>query len=125
MGLLKRFAYYFGGFAIGVVILLFILNKKNASCDYGPNARTLKNINTKEQEISPEVFATLAQNNIDTTFISNTLQRGSVLFKESETQLDSCKVYVIRGAKEWKDWKLSIENCRDVARVLSVEHVEK
>lgn len=124
MGLLKRFAYYFGGFAIGTIILLFILDKKNASCDYSPNARTLKNISTKKHEIKPEVFVVLADNNIDTTFISNTLQKGDVLFKESQTQLDSCNIYVIQGIKEWKDWKLSVENCRDVAKIISVEHIE-
>lgn len=125
MGLLKRFAYYFGGFAIGTVILLFILDKKNASCDYSPNARTLKNISIKTQEIEPDVLKALMQNNIDTTFISNTLKNGDVLFKESQTQLDSCNIYVIRGTKEWKDWKLSVENCRDVAKIISLEHIKK
>lgn len=125
MGLLKRFAFYFGGFLIGTIILLFILDKKNASCDYSPNARTLKNISTKTQEIQPEVFKALMENNVDTTFISSTLRNGDVLFKESQTQLDSCNIYVIRGTNEWKDWKLSVENCRDIAKIISVEHIEK
>lgn len=125
MGLLKRFAYYFGGFLIGTIILLFILDKKNASCDYSPNARTLKNISTKTQEIQPEVLKVLMENNADTTLISSTLKNGDVLFKESITQLDSCNIYVIRGTKEWKDWKLSVENCKDVAKIISAEYIEK
>ncbi|HLW14146.1 MAG TPA: hypothetical protein VKX30_01455 [Flavobacteriaceae bacterium] len=124
MGLLKRFAYYFGGFIIGTIILLFILDKKNASCDYSPNARVLKNINTKVREVNPEVLSVLSNNKIDTSFISNTLQNGSVLFKESQTQLDSCNIYVVRGAKEWKNWKLSVENCEEVAKVINVEQVK-
>lgn len=124
MGLLKRFAYYFGGFTIGVIILLFILDKKNASCDYSPNARVIKNINTKVREVNPEVLDFLSNNKIDTSFISNTLKHGSVLFKESQTQLDSCNVYVVRGKKEWKNWKLSVENCEDVARVIDVEIIK-
>ena len=43
----QRLGYYLGGFAIGLVILMFFLNGKDASCDYGPNARTVKNISSK------------------------------------------------------------------------------
>lgn len=124
MGLLKRFAYYFGGFTIGVIILLFILDKKNASCDYSPNARVLKNINTKVREVNPEVLRILLNNKMDTSFVSNTLKHGSVLFKESQTQLDSCNIYVVRGAKEWKNWKLSVENCEEVAKVIDVVQIK-
>ena len=124
MGLLKRFAYYFGGLVIGTIFLFFILDKKDASCDYSPNARVLKNISIKNQEISPKVLEILATKEIDTAFISNTLQRGDVLFRESNTQLDSCNIYVIRGVEKWKNWKLSIENCKNVARVIDVEEVE-
>lgn len=124
MGLLKRFAYYFGGFIIGTIILFFFLDKKNASCDYSPNARVLKNISTKPHEITPEALQILTNSKIDTAFISNTLKHGDVLFKESQTQLDSCNIYVIQGVEEWKNWKLSIENCKDVAKVIAVEHIE-
>ena len=124
MGLLKRFAYYFGGFTIGVIILLFILDKKNASCDYSPNARVLKNINTKVREVNPEVLRILLNNKMDTSFVSNTLKHGSVLFKESQTQLDSCNIYVVRGVKEWKNWKLSVENCEKLAKVIDVVQIK-
>lgn len=124
MGLLKRFAYYFGGFTIGVIILLFILDKKNASCDYSPTARVLKNISTKEYKVDPEVLVSLTTNSIDMNFIPTTLKNGEVLFKESQTQLDSCNIYVIRGTKEWKDWKLSAENCKDTVKIISVDPVK-
>lgn len=125
MGLLKRFGYYFGGFVIGTVILLFVLDKKEASCDYSPNARVLKNISTKEHAIHSEVFTFLESNHVDTSFLSITLKKGNVLFKESQTQLDSCKVYVIQGVDTWKDWKLSLQNCKDTVHIFSVEPYRK
>ena len=44
MSILKRFAFYFGGFAIGIVLLFFFIGGSGASCefDYTPNARVLK-----------------------------------------------------------------------------------
>src|SRR5690625_2554797 len=125
MGLLKRFAYYFGGLVIVTIFLFFILAQIDASSDYNQDVRMIKNSKTKKQEINPEVLEILALRKIDTAFISNTLQKGDVLFRESNTQLDSCNIYVIQGVDEWKNWKLSIENCKDIARIIDVEQVKK
>ncbi|SRR5699024_7705461 len=124
MSLLKRFAFYFAGLVIGTLFLFFVLDKKEASCDYSPNSRVLKNISSKNHEIDPAVYTFLTENKIDTAFLSKTLHNGDVLFKESQTQLDSCKIYVIRGTNEWKGWKLSLENCEDTVKVFSVEEAK-
>ena len=56
MSILKRFAFYFGGFALGLVLLYFFIGGSGASCeyDYGPNSRTLKNIRLKERVFTNE-----------------------------------------------------------------------
>lgn len=123
MSLLKRFAYYFGGVAIGSIILLFILDKKNASCDYGPNARVLKDISTKNRIITEEVYRFMESEAIDTLFINQTLDFGDVRFRESQTQLDSCKVYIIRGIKDFKHLKMHVENCDTQAKIFKIEKV--
>ena len=59
MTLLQRIGYYLGGFSIGLIILAFFLNGKKVSCDYGPEARVLKNINTKKssfQKLSSQIY---------------------------------------------------------------------
>ena len=43
----QRFAYYIFGFSIGLVFLFFILNGKETSCSYFPNARVLKDLRSK------------------------------------------------------------------------------
>lgn len=121
MNLLKRFAYYFGGVAIGSIILLFILDKKNASCDYGPNARVLKDISTKNRIITEEVYNYMDTESIDSLFIKQTLDFGDIQFRESQTQLDSCKVYVIRGIKDFKHLKMHVENCDSEAKIIKIE----
>ena len=47
MSLMRRLGYYLGGFSIGLILLAFFLSGKRTSCDYGPEARVLKNIRTK------------------------------------------------------------------------------
>ncbi|MBW2937965.1 hypothetical protein KXJ69_07600 [Aureisphaera sp. CAU 1614] len=120
MSLFKRFLYYFGGFSIGLVILFFFLGGKKASCDYGPSARTLKNIRTKNRIISPEVLIQLQNKGLDTSSVSKILREGDVLFSESNTKLDSCKIYVVEGEIEKKIIKLTIENCEKRASINAV-----
>jgi len=118
---IKRLGFYSGGFIIGLILLFFFLSGKKTSCDYGPNARTLKNIRIKERAFSEEIIQNLKQQQLDTSAISELLENGNVLFSESNTDLDSCKVYVIEGTVSEKDIKISVENCNEKATILTAE----
>jgi hypothetical protein len=129
MSLLKRFAFYFGGFGIGIIFLIFIKDKIGYSFefDYGPGARTKKNIRLKKRDFSESTLEFLKNNQMDTSAISYLLKKGNVLFSESNTKLDSCKIYVIEGnsaSKEGSDiirkLKIKVENCDSIARVKEV-----
>jgi hypothetical protein len=123
MKLAKRFFFYFGGFTIGLVILYFFVAGSGASCDYayGPNARTLKNIRIKERVFTEATLENLANHQLDTSAISLLLQSGEVLFRESKTRLDSCRVYVIEGVISKKNLKISVQNCEKTATIRSAE----
>jgi hypothetical protein len=129
MSLLKRFAFYFGGFGLGLVLLYFFVGGSGASCeyDYGPGARTKKNIRLKNRVISENSLQFLKNNHLDTSAISYLLKKGSVLFSESNTKIDSCKVYVIEGGsasedseKPIKNLKMTIQNCGKTATVQNI-----
>lgn len=133
MSLLKRFAFYLGGFGIGLILLYFFVGGSGASCefDYSPNSRTKKNIRLKERIISEKSWNTLNQHQLDTSNISYILLKGKVLFSESNTDLDSCNVYVIEGnvaPKEMpnsdKKIKITVENCSNKATVQDVSIIE-
>ncbi len=128
MSLLKRFAFYFGGFAIGLILLYFFVGGSGASCefDYGPNSRTLKNIRIKERIFTNETSEELKKHQLDTATISFALKNGTVLFSESNTKLDSCNIYKIESVidnKSNKDDKilLTIENCDKKATIQKIE----
>jgi hypothetical protein len=127
MSILKRFAFYFGGFAIGIVLLFFFIGGRGASCefDYSPNARVLKNIRDKDRKLSLKSISTLKENRIDTSFISLALKDGNVLFSKSNTSLDSCKIYQIEFPiaieSKIKLLYLTIENCDKIAILQEIE----
>ena len=123
MKFLHRLAYYLGGFGIGLIILFFFLGGKKTSCDYGPNARVLKNIRIKERVFTEEALMTMNQNDIDTSAISRILNDGNVLFSESNTELDSCKHYKVEGELADKTLKIEVKNCEKIATILSLEEV--
>jgi hypothetical protein len=115
-----RLGYYSGGFVIGLVLLFFFLSGKRTSCDYGPEARTLKNIRIKPRYFSEKALLAFSNHQIDTTSISTFLKQGDVLFSESNTSLDSCKQYIIRAEVSDIKYKIRVENCEAKATVLDL-----
>ena len=117
MKFINRLGYYLGGLSIGLIFLAFFLNGKRVSCDYGPEARVLKNISTKNHIYSKDIISALSNNEIDSTSLKDIIRNGNVNFTESKTKLDSCKVYIIEGKHLDKDVILSIENCETTATI--------
>ncbi|MDO1500517.1 hypothetical protein Q2T40_10290 [Winogradskyella maritima] len=120
MKFIHRLGYYLGGFAIGLIILMFFLNGKDASCDYGPNARTTKNIASKTLKYSEDVAITMNNRDIDTIIAKQLIRYGDVDFSESETERDSCKVYHIENSYKDIPVILKVENCDSIATVLKM-----
>jgi len=110
MKLIQRIGYYLGGFSLGLIILAFFLNGKKVSCDYGPDARVLKNINSKTTKYNDNVV-------IDTTAMRYVLKEGDINFSESDTRKKPCGIYVIEGDYNEKEITLTIENCDSIATI--------
>ena len=120
MKFIHRLAFYLGDFAIGLILLFFFLSGKRTSCDYGPEARTLKNIRIKPRYFSQEALGDLVKNKLDTSSISSLLRDGDVLFSESNTKLDSCKQYIIEGIVLENKIKIRVENCEMKATIMEI-----
>ena len=120
MKLLHRIGYYLGGFSIGLILLAFFLGGKRTSCDYGPNARTIKNISIKERFYSEDTQRTMQNYSLDTLAISELIKTSSVNFSKSDTKADSCKVYLLENELDDKDVELWIKNCDSSATIQSI-----
>ena len=124
MKFVHRLGYYLVGFSIGLVLLMFFLNAKDASCDYGPNARTVKIITSKPMLYSDYAIRFMDKHTLDSTIITNLVKYGSVNFSDSNTELDSCKVYLLNNSYKERDMTLKIKNCDSLATLLDINYTD-
>jgi hypothetical protein len=111
-----RLAYYLAGFSIGMVFVFFILNGKDASCSYFPNARVLKHLRSKPFVYSKEAQQKMAQPWVDTVDIKQILTHGKVDFDQSVIKSGTGKFYVVHGKNTANEpLTLKIKNFTDRA----------
>ena len=110
MAFLHRLGYYLGGFSVGLVLLFFIFNGKRTQCHYGPQARVLDNLGKKEWTSEVALPSTIQ---LDSLGIRQILQPATVDFSASETQRDSCKIYVIENEKG----EFRLQNCSKLVTI--------
>ena len=120
MKFIHRLGYYLGGFSIGLIVLAFFLSGKKASCDYGPNARTIKNISSKKIRYSENTKFFIITYRLDSMKVSNLIKTGDIDFSKSQTHLDSCNIYTIESKLDSEDVILMVENCKEVATIHSL-----
>ena len=87
MKFIHRLGYYLSGFALGLVLLMFFLNGKDASCDYTPNARTTKNISSKPFQYSDNAIKFIELQDLDSTIVKNVVKCGKGDFSKSKTKI--------------------------------------
>ena len=107
MSFLKRLYYFSTGLIIGIVFLFFILNGKRTSCNYGPSARVIDNI------ISKELVLKFQTDSISNEELFDIISEGRVRFSKSDITNEPCALYFIESG----DFSLIIENCDKEALV--------
>lgn len=117
MKFIHRLAYFSVGLFFGIIILMFFLSGKRTSCDYSPNARTLKNIRIKDRVFTQEAYQFFESNRLDTSNVNTVLHQGKVNFGKSETDREPCNVYYVSGKLETGTLELQIENCDSIATI--------
>lgn len=120
MKFIHRVGYYLGGFSIGLIILAFFLQGKKTSCDYGPNARTTKNIASKSKIYSEGARSFMINYQMDTLTVSNLIRYGTVNFSKSDTKSIGCRIYYLENSYKQDEFELQILNCDSTATIQSI-----
>nr|WP_252730324.1 hypothetical protein [Lacinutrix sp. C3R15] len=104
-----------------MVLLAFFLNGKKTSCAYGPEARVIKNINTKKLVYSDSIYTVLSRKKIDSATIKKALLKGDVDFSLSNTRQKPCGIYTIESYIEDSEVILTVENCDSIATLKNIK----
>jgi len=95
LSFIKRLTYYIGGVGVGSLLLMFFLSGKKTSCDYGPNARTLKFLKNKPLKITQKTIDNLDKYRLDSTKINQIFESGDVNFSKSQISQTLPNIYVL------------------------------
>ncbi|PPK95632.1 MULTISPECIES: hypothetical protein [Nonlabens] len=121
MKFIQRLGFYGGGFAIGIVFLLFFLTGKRTQCTWLPEDRVINDIRKKNAiRFSPEIRTMLTDRKLDTLTIQLILKYGKVDFSKSNTDTIPCNFYHISGREELANTSLWVRNCERFVRVEKV-----
>tara|TARA_R110002049_G_scaffold183679_8_gene351674 strand:+ start:6243 stop:6611 length:369 start_codon:yes stop_codon:yes gene_type:complete len=118
--LVKRIFYYLVGLTLGSIGVYFFWQKKNATFDYGMDARTLKTIRIKKRYFSEDAQTAMLKYSIDTLKISTILNSGDVDFGKGKPRQQPCAEYFITGSKELKNVSLLVKRCDTSATIEKV-----
>ena len=120
MNLRRRFTLFGLGFAAGIVIILFIFNGKNASCNYMPNARMLEILRNKHRAYTEEVQQIMYSNSIDSVSLAELLLKGDIDFSKSKVRQEPCRYYWIDGYLLKKEASIYVENCDTIITIQKI-----
>lgn len=122
MSFIKRLFYYLGGVGLGIIILMFFLSGKKTSCDYGPNARTLKFLKSKPLQKSKDAEMDITLHNIDSLDIKTALDVGEINFSSSEISNDLPNIYALEINLENKgSFEFRFKIKKDSIEIISIE----
>lgn len=118
--LIKRIGYYLVGLSIGSIGVYFFWQKKNATFDYGMDARTLKTIRIRKRIFSEDAKKAMEAYHIDTLKISTILYTGDVDFGKGNPRQKPCADYYITGKNELENVSLLVKRCDSTATIEKV-----
>lgn len=113
---MRNLKFYFLGFIPGLLLLIFILNKKGASCSYFPSARVKAETLTKEFILNDNFKQELAAQKIDENFLKDSiLTNGEIDFDRSNAQEKPCPHYLISYPKNQPKYEVDFDKCKESA----------
>ena len=101
---------------------MFFLSGKKTSCDYGPNARTLKFLKSKPLQKSKDAEMDITLHNIDSLDIKAALDVGEINFSSSEISNELPNIYALEINLENKgSFEFRFKIKKDSIEIISIE----
>ena len=101
----KKIKLFSFGLLLGTFFLITFLNGKKVSCNYGPESRVINNLKQKKWIFENKKIT------LDSLNIIDFLENSKVEFNKSNTKKDSCRVYYLKGIRQYKGIIIDAINC--------------
>ena len=101
-------------------VLSFIFSGKKTTCNYSPNDRVIADILKKKLV---QDFDISGNNFIDSTRFVKFIKSAKVNFSQSNTKVDSCKIYTLSGYENGLKKNLKLENCKKKVIILEFNNI--
>lgn len=122
--MLKKLKFYLVGFIPGLIIVLFFLNKKDASCSYFPNDRVIAESITKPISIPLSMKMEFPTMKIDEEFIKDSvIARGKIDFDKSQAQKEPFPEYYLTSPSKNPKYEISYEKAKDSLYIKSFKKI--
>lgn len=122
---MRKLRFYLIGFIPGVLIVLFFLNKKGASCSYFPNDRVIAETLTKNFKYAPEFQNEMKGLEVEEKFLKDSIiSKGEIDFDKSHPQKTPCPDYLLSYPKKNPRFEITFEKCREDATFRSLRKIK-
>ncbi len=123
--MLKKLKFYFIGLVPGLLIVIFVLNQKGASCSYFPNDRVIAETLTKDFSYSDQFKKEMEINKISEKFLKDDIiSKGEIDFDKSNAQKKPCPEYILNYPKNNPTYEIHYSKCKDKAKFLDLKKLK-
>lgn len=112
---MRKIKFFLLGLIPGLILVLFILNKKGASCSgYLPNSRVIAETLSKEFTYSESFKSEMEVLKIDEKFLKDSIiTKGNIDFEKSDAQKKPCPSYRLIYPKKNPRYEIDFEKCKE------------
>ena len=111
--MIRKLKFYAIGLIPGIILVIFILNKKGATCSgYLPNGRVIAETVSKDFQYSPEFKTEMDRLQIvEDTLRKSIISNGKIDFDKSDTHRKPCPSYIMTSPSESAKYEIHFEKC--------------
>ncbi|WP_294206902.1 hypothetical protein [uncultured Chryseobacterium sp.] len=122
---MKKLKFYAIGLVPGCLIVLFILNKKGASCSgYLPNSRVIAETLSKQFRYSDRFSEEMKSYGVTEKFLKDSIiTEGKVDFDRSHAQNKPCPGYLLSYPEKSPVYEITFDKCAETATMKSLKKI--
>lgn len=123
---MRKLRFFLTGLIPGLLIMLFFLNKKGASCSgYLPNSRVIAETLSKEFTYSEDFKTQMKLLQLNEESLKNTLlPKGEINFDKSKAQKTPCPEYFLTTSEKNSTYEITFEKCKEEAKFLTLKKIK-